>query len=131
MDRWFRIRQEKLFMWEPKTAKSTNRVDYRPHWDFEPDIFERMCPAESRVFQGLPSKQLFGQYCQPPSHHLVTQYEESYGTKRNNTLPTLRPWHRDSLTWQPERSDLPISVLPTNLLQSTKRCLEKQQSHLA
>ncbi|MEQ2242882.1 hypothetical protein ILYODFUR_001456 [Ilyodon furcidens] len=29
------------FTREPKIANSTSRVDYRPHWDFKPDVFER------------------------------------------------------------------------------------------
>ncbi|XP_022617079.1 uncharacterized protein C1orf158 homolog [Seriola dumerili] len=120
------------FTREPKTANSTNRVDYRPHWDFEPDVSERGS-ALLRA-EGLSSKQLFAHYGPPSSHYLVTQYEESYGRKHTSALPTLRPWHPDSLTWQPEKSDRPISTFPTNsvgLLQTTKRRLEKQQSHLS
>ncbi|XP_070708328.1 cilia- and flagella-associated protein 107 [Pempheris klunzingeri] len=116
--------EERLqFSREPKTANSTNRVDYRPHWDFKPDVFERRS-ALLRA-EGLPSKLL-------SSHYLATQYEESYKPKHNNALPILRPWHPDSLTWQLESSDWPISTLPTNFgpPQSTKRRLEEQQSHL-
>uniref|UniRef100_A0A8P4GKE8 Si:ch211-226m7.4 n=1 Tax=Dicentrarchus labrax TaxID=13489 RepID=A0A8P4GKE8_DICLA len=84
------------------------------------------------VFQGLPSKLLFAHRDPPSSHYLVTQYQESYGHKHTNTLPTLRRWHPHSLTWQPERSDRPISAIPTNFgpLQSTKHRLEKPQPHL-
>ncbi|XP_050930396.1 cilia- and flagella-associated protein 107 [Lates calcarifer] len=122
--------EERLqFTREPKTANSTNRVDYRPHRDFKPDVSERGS-ALLRA-EGLPSKQLFG-YDSTPSSHLVTQYEESYGRRHTTALPTMRPWHPDSLTWQPERSDRPIPALPTNfgLLQFSKHRLEKQQSHL-
>ncbi|XP_053171553.1 cilia- and flagella-associated protein 107 [Scomber japonicus] len=123
--------EERLqFTREPKTSNSTNRVDYRPHWDFKPDDFERRS-ALLRA-EGLPSKLLFAHHSTPSSHYLVTHYEESYGCKHINASPTQRPWHRDSLTLQPERSDHSISALPTNFgpLQSTKRRLEKQQSHL-
>ncbi|XP_070814433.1 cilia- and flagella-associated protein 107 [Chaetodon trifascialis] len=123
--------EERLqFTREPKTANSTNRVDYRPHWDFKPDVFERRS-ALLRA-EGLPSKLLFAHHGPPSSHYLVTQYKESYGHKHTNALPTLRPWHPDSLTWQFDRSDQPIPALPTNFgpPQSTKHRLEKQQSHL-
>ncbi|TKS70791.1 hypothetical protein D9C73_005761 [Collichthys lucidus] len=34
--------EERLqFTREPKITNSTNRTDYRPHWDFKPDVFER------------------------------------------------------------------------------------------
>lgn len=61
------------------------------------------------LFQGLPSKLLFAHHGPPSCHYSVTHYEESYGSKHTNALPTVRPWHRDSLTWQRERSDRPIS----------------------
>ncbi|XP_030276838.1 cilia- and flagella-associated protein 107 [Sparus aurata] len=119
------------FTREPKTDNSTNRVDYGPHWDFEPDVFERRS-ALLRA-EGLPSKLLFAHHAPPSSHYLVTHYEESYGHKHTNALPTLRPWHPDSgSTWQLERSDRPICALHTGSgpPRSTKARLEKQQSHL-
>ncbi|XP_073323731.1 cilia- and flagella-associated protein 107 [Pagrus major] len=119
------------FTREPKTDNSTNRVDYGPHWDFKPDVFERRS-ALLRA-EGLPSKSLFAHHAPPSSHYSVTHYEESYGRKYTNALPTLRPWHPDSSsTWQLERSDRPISALQTSSgpLRSTKPRLEKQQSHL-
>ncbi|XP_044024331.1 uncharacterized protein C1orf158 homolog [Siniperca chuatsi] len=124
------VEESLQFTREPKTANSTNRVDYGPHWDFKPDVFERRS-ALLRA-EGLPSKLLFAHYGPPSSHYLVTQYEESYGRKHTNALPTLRPCHPDSLTWQFDRSDWPISALPTNfgLLQSTKHRLEMQQSQI-
>ncbi|XP_049894785.1 cilia- and flagella-associated protein 107 [Epinephelus moara] len=123
--------EERLqFTREPQTTSSTNRVDHRPHWDFKPDVSERRS-ALLRA-EGLPSKLLFAHDGPPSSHYLVTQYEESYQREHTNALPTARPWHPDSLTWQLERSHQPISALPTNSgpLQSTKHRLEKQQSHL-
>ncbi|XP_037626631.1 uncharacterized protein C1orf158 homolog [Sebastes umbrosus] len=121
--------EERLqFTREPQTANTTNRIDHRPHWDFKPDVFERRS-ALLRA-EGLPSKLLFGHNGPPSSHYLVTHYEESYQRKHTNTLLTLRPGHPDSL--QLERSDRPIYAYPTNPgpPQSTKRRLEKQQSHL-
>ncbi|XP_034441820.1 uncharacterized protein C1orf158 homolog [Hippoglossus hippoglossus] len=123
--------EERLqFTREPKTAESTNRADYRPHWDFKPDVSERgyaLLRAE-----GLPSKQLFG-HCRPASsHYLVTQYGDSYGREHTNTLPALQPGSPGGSTWQPDRSDQPIPDLPTDfgLPWSARRRLEKQQSHL-
>ncbi|XP_069007035.1 cilia- and flagella-associated protein 107 [Embiotoca jacksoni] len=118
------------FTREPKIDSSTNRADYRPHWDFKPDVSERRS-ALLRA-EGLPSKMLFAHNGPPSSHYLVSQYEESYGHKHTDALPTPRPWHPDSLTWQPERSNRPSSALPTNFgpLRYTNHCFEKQQSNL-
>ncbi|KAM3620877.1 uncharacterized protein V6R79_003190 [Siganus canaliculatus] len=103
--------EERLqFTREPETANSTNRVDYRPHWDFKPDVSGRRL-ALLRA-EGLPSKLLFAHHGPPSSHSLVTHYEESY--RPEQTLPTVEPWRSDSLRWQRERSDQPISVFPTN-----------------
>uniref|UniRef100_A0A3Q3KQE5 Uncharacterized protein n=1 Tax=Mastacembelus armatus TaxID=205130 RepID=A0A3Q3KQE5_9TELE len=59
--------------------------------------------------RGASIQLLFTHYGPPSSHYLVTQYEESYRRMQTSALPTLQPWHSDSLTWQPERSDWPIS----------------------
>ncbi|XP_074525514.1 cilia- and flagella-associated protein 107 isoform X2 [Halichoeres trimaculatus] len=115
------------FTQEPQIANSTSRVDYRPHWDFKPDVSERRS-ALLRA-EGLPSKLLFAHHGPPPSHYSVTQYEESYGRRHNNALPTLRPCHPGSLTWQLERSKRPISA-NSGALQSTKQRLEELQSRL-
>ncbi|XP_032369551.1 cilia- and flagella-associated protein 107 [Etheostoma spectabile] len=123
--------EERLqFAREPQTANSTNRVDYRPHWDFKPDVSERRSALQRA--EGLPSKLLYAHSGQPSSNYLVTHYEESYQCKHTNDLPTLPPGHPDSLTWQLERADRPISALPTNAgpLRTTKHRLERQQSHL-
>uniref|UniRef100_A0AAQ5XEQ1 Si:ch211-226m7.4 n=1 Tax=Amphiprion ocellaris TaxID=80972 RepID=A0AAQ5XEQ1_AMPOC len=118
------------FTREPKTANSTSRVDYRPHWDFKPDISERRSALLKA--EGLPSKMLFSHSDPPSSHYLLTEYEESFEHKHTNALPTLQPWHPDNLTWQPDRLDRPISALPTNTGtgQSTNHSFEKQQPHL-
>ncbi|XP_041639546.1 uncharacterized protein C1orf158 homolog [Cheilinus undulatus] len=115
------------FTQEPTTANSTSRVDYKPHWDFKPDVSERRS-ALLRA-EGLPSKLLFAHDAPPPSHYAVTQYGESYGWRHNNALPTLRPCHPGSLTWQHGRAERPISA-NSGALQSTKHRLEKQQSRL-
>ncbi|XP_060925977.1 cilia- and flagella-associated protein 107 [Limanda limanda] len=123
------------FTREPKTAESTNRADYRPHWDSRPDASQRGCAllrAEQRpmhiVFQELPSKQLFGLRLPASSHHLVTQYEDSYRRESNNTLPSLQPWSPGGST----RSDRPIPDPPTDsgCPRSARRRLEKQPSPL-
>ncbi|KAF3856945.1 hypothetical protein F7725_017668 [Dissostichus mawsoni] len=62
--------------------------------------------AEDRL-QGLPSKLLFDHHGPPSSHYLVTHYGESY--QHTNALPNPRPLHPDSLTWQLERVNRPIS----------------------
>uniref|UniRef100_A0A3B4A0D1 Uncharacterized protein n=1 Tax=Periophthalmus magnuspinnatus TaxID=409849 RepID=A0A3B4A0D1_9GOBI len=58
--------------------------------------------AEERQ-QGLPAKLLFAQQGSPSSHGLVTHYEESYGRKCTNALPTLQPCHQKSSTWPLQR----------------------------
>uniref|UniRef100_A0A673CLV1 Si:ch211-226m7.4 n=1 Tax=Sphaeramia orbicularis TaxID=375764 RepID=A0A673CLV1_9TELE len=111
-------------------VSTLSAYNYRPHRDIKPDVCERRC-ALLRA-EGLPSKLLFAHHGSLSSHYLVTHYEESYGRKHTHTLPTPQPWHPDSLTWQLERSDRPISALPTNSnrLRSRKHHLERQQSHL-
>ncbi|KAM3877742.1 cilia- and flagella-associated protein 107 [Diretmus argenteus] len=123
--------EERLqFTRESKTANSTNHEDYRPHWDFKPDAFERRSALQRA--EGLPSKLFFAHHGTAASHYFVTLHDESYGRKHTKLLPTLRSWHPDSLTWQPERSDHPILAPPTNfgLLEYKKQYLEKQQSQL-
>ncbi|XP_056157130.1 cilia- and flagella-associated protein 107 [Lampris incognitus] len=117
------------FTREPTTANSTSRVDYRPHWDFKPDVSVRR--ATFRRAEGLPSKLIFGHHDTPSSHYLVSLYDESFGHRHNCALPPLRTWHPCSRAWQPERSDYQIPAPPTNfgLLESKKHCLEKEQSH--
>ncbi|XP_076003207.1 cilia- and flagella-associated protein 107 [Genypterus blacodes] len=123
-------KEERLqFSREPKTANSTNHIDYQPHWDFKPDVSER--GSAMHRAEGLPSKLFFAHHGTPASLYLVTQYEESYGQK-GKTLPTLHHWHPDRPARQPGRSNYPISAPPTNFgpLQPSKHHLEKQQSHL-
>uniref|UniRef100_A0A673CDF0 Si:ch211-226m7.4 n=1 Tax=Sphaeramia orbicularis TaxID=375764 RepID=A0A673CDF0_9TELE len=86
------------FTREPKIANTT-AIGYRL------TMSRPLCV----IFQGLPSKLLFAHHGSLSSHYLVTHYEESYGRKHTHTLPTPQPWHPDSLTWQLERSDRPIS----------------------
>ncbi|XP_053300780.1 LOW QUALITY PROTEIN: cilia- and flagella-associated protein 107 [Pleuronectes platessa] len=120
--------EERLqFTREPETAKSTNRADYRPHWDFRPDVSQRGC-ALLRA-EGLPYKQLFGHRRPASSHYLVTQYEDSYGREHTPTLPSLQPRSPGGSTRQPERSDQPIPDLPTDsgLPWSARRRVEKQR----
>ncbi|XP_037346379.2 LOW QUALITY PROTEIN: cilia- and flagella-associated protein 107 [Pungitius pungitius] len=115
--------ERRQFTRKPQTADCTSRVDHRPHWDFQPDVSERRS-GRLRA-EGLPSKLLFAHDRSPPSHYLVTHYGESYQRKRTNN----RPWHPDSLTWQLERSERPISGKPVSgPPRSTKSLrLEKQQ----
>ncbi|KAL3978602.1 hypothetical protein ACER0C_019664 [Sarotherodon galilaeus] len=123
--------EERLqFTRKPKIAYSTSCVDYRPHWDFKPDISERRS-ALLRA-EGLPSKMIFGHHDPPSSDYLVTQYAESYGCNLINALPTLQHRHADNLTQKPERSDQLTSALPNNFgpLQTTNHHFEIQQSHL-
>ncbi|XP_030586343.1 cilia- and flagella-associated protein 107 [Archocentrus centrarchus] len=131
--------EERLqFTRKPKIAYSTSCVDYRPHWDFKPDISERRS-ALLRA-EGLPSKMIFGQCDPPSSHYLVTQYEESYGHNHTNAVPTLQYRHTDNLIKKHRRSDQMTSVpcqllqeaLPNNFgpLQPANHHFEIQQSHL-
>ncbi|CAN9511963.1 unnamed protein product [Ophioblennius macclurei] len=123
--------EERLkFTREPEIANSTNRVDYRPHWDFKPDVSARRS-ALLRA-EGLPSKIVFAHAGPPTSHYLVTQYEESYGHRHSNALPALQPWQADNLGGQPERFDRPVSAPQTKSgpLQPTNHHFKKQQDHL-
>ncbi|XP_029006311.1 cilia- and flagella-associated protein 107 [Betta splendens] len=98
------------FSREPRAASSTNRADYRPHWDFKPDTSERRS-ALLRA-EGLPSKLLFAHGGAPSTRRLMTHYEQSFGPNRTSALPNLRCWRPDSSARQPERSHRPTSALP-------------------
>ncbi|KAJ0023134.1 hypothetical protein NQD34_003033, partial [Periophthalmus magnuspinnatus] len=80
---------------------STSRADYTPHWNVKADSSER--GSGLLRTEGLPAKLLFAQQGSPSSHGLVTHYEESYGRKCTNALPTLQPCHQKSSTWPLQR----------------------------
>ncbi|KAL2090471.1 hypothetical protein ACEWY4_012734 [Coilia grayii] len=117
------------FTRENRTANSTNRLDYRPQWDYQPDTFVRrtaMCRGE-----GLPTKLLLAHHSAPTSHFLVSQYDEMYGRRGDAARPKLRHWDSKKLAWVPERSDHAAKVPPTNfgLCQARwARAAEQQRS---
>ncbi|XP_017264134.1 uncharacterized protein C1orf158 homolog [Kryptolebias marmoratus] len=118
------------FTREPKIASSTSHVDYRPHWDFKPDILERRS-ALLRA-EGLPYKMLFGHHCPLPSHYLATEYKQSYAEKLKNNLPPVRSLDSNNSTCEPEKSNCPNLALSTNssTLKYTNHSYEKLQSQL-
>ncbi|XP_072237709.1 cilia- and flagella-associated protein 107 [Leuresthes tenuis] len=118
------------FTREPKIANSTSHLDYQPHWDFEPDLSVRRS-ALLRA-EGYPYKMLIAHHRAPSSDYLVTQFQESYVNKHNNSLPALQPTQLGSSTLESEKSDWPVSALSTSsgLLDSTNHHFKKQQSHL-
>ncbi|XP_076124823.1 cilia- and flagella-associated protein 107 [Alosa pseudoharengus] len=105
--------EERLqFTRECRTANSTNRLDYRPQWDYQPDTFVRRTAL--RRGEGLPPKLLLAHHDTPTSHFLVTQYDEMYGRRSDHATPKLRSWDSNKLAWIPERSDHAAKVPPTN-----------------
>ncbi|XP_063072384.1 cilia- and flagella-associated protein 107 [Engraulis encrasicolus] len=108
--------EERLqFTRENRTGNSTNRLDYRPQWDYQPDTFVRRTAV--RHGEGLPSKLLLGHHSIPNAHFLVSQYDEQFGSKRDATIalaPKLRKWDSNKLAWLPERSDHATKAPPTN-----------------
>ncbi|XP_037535822.1 uncharacterized protein C1orf158 homolog [Nematolebias whitei] len=116
------------FTQEPKIANSTSHVDYRPHWDFKPDVLERRS-ALLRA-EGLPYKMMFGHHYPSPSDFLATEYKQSYAKKYNNHLPTVRHWGPDNVT--PEKSNCSNSAFSATSgpLKSTNHSCEKLNSQL-
>ncbi|XP_055016325.1 cilia- and flagella-associated protein 107 [Boleophthalmus pectinirostris] len=118
---WAEERQQ--FKREPRLTTapcSTSRADYTPHWDVKPDSFERRSGLQRT--EGLPAKLLFAQQGSPSSHGLVTHYEESYGRKRTNALPTLQPCHQKSSTWALHR--------PNTAFPNYSSSLQLQRAHV-
>ncbi|KAI5623011.1 hypothetical protein C0J50_17518, partial [Silurus asotus] len=121
--------EERLqFSRERKTANSSNRLDFRPQTDHRPDVIVRRMAL--RRSEGLPSRRLFSHHNTPPSHYLVTLYDESYGQRSSSGLPKLQPWNTDEKAWVPEKSDHPLHGPPTNygLTKLWRAQLEKQQA---
>ncbi|XP_013865060.1 cilia- and flagella-associated protein 107 isoform X3 [Austrofundulus limnaeus] len=118
------------FTREQKIANSSSRVDYRPHWDFKPDILKRRS-AVLRA-EGLPYMMLFGHHRPPPSHYLATEYKQSYAERHNNSLPAVQPREPDDFTCDPEKSNHPHFALSSNSgpMKSTNHSCEKLQSQL-
>ncbi|XP_036007829.1 uncharacterized protein C1orf158 homolog [Fundulus heteroclitus] len=100
--------ERRQFTREPKIADSISRVDYRPHWDFKPDVFERRS-ALLRA-EGLPYRILFDHHSSLPSHYLAEDYEQRNAHKPSSSLPAIQLWN-PNMTFQSERFDKPISVL--------------------
>ncbi|KAM6980692.1 cilia- and flagella-associated protein 107 [Aplochiton taeniatus] len=121
------VEQKLQFTRQCRTANSTNRRDYRPQPDHRPDVFMRR-DARRRA-EGLPSKLLLAHHNTPPSHYLVSLYDETHGRQASAMLPTLRSWHPDTMSWAPERSDHPTVAPPTyfGLEESRRRRQEEQQ----
>ncbi|KAK7913427.1 hypothetical protein WMY93_013638 [Mugilogobius chulae] len=111
----------------PTAQSSTSRADYRPHWDVKSHSFER----ESGLLraEGLPAKLLFAQQGSPCSDGLVTHYEESYGRKGTNALPTLQPCHQNNSTWPLQRPNTAFPIY-SGSQQLQKAHVDRLESHV-
>ncbi|XP_042563644.1 uncharacterized protein C1orf158 homolog [Clupea harengus] len=106
------------FTRECRTPNSTNRLDFRPQWDYQPDTFVQRTAL--RRGEGLPTRLLLGHHGTPTSHFLVTQYDEMYRWRGDSTMPKLR-------------SDHVAKVPPTNfgLVEAKKRQWSEESSSLS
>ncbi|XP_075881193.1 cilia- and flagella-associated protein 107 isoform X2 [Nelusetta ayraudi] len=103
-----RLENRAEFTRELETASGGNHMDRQAHRDLEPGVFERRC-APPRAEEVHTKRTQTTVYC-PPSDGLIMHYKECCGSKHSSALPTLRHWHRDNLTWQPQNSHGPISA---------------------
>ncbi|KAM3922930.1 cilia- and flagella-associated protein 107 [Leptodactylus fuscus] len=80
--------------------------------------------------EGLPGHHLLSHHGEPSMRNLVSQYDDHYMRRGNSTLPPLRSWDGNSLTWAPEKSDFPSTDPPTNfgLLQEKQKLWKNQAS---
>ncbi|KAG9472081.1 hypothetical protein GDO78_021308 [Eleutherodactylus coqui] len=80
--------------------------------------------------KGLLERHLLSHHGEPSSRHLVSQYDDHYIRCGNSTLPPLRSWDGNSMTWAPEKSDFPSTDPPTNfgLLQEKQKLWRNQVS---
>ncbi|XP_054588833.1 cilia- and flagella-associated protein 107 isoform X1 [Nothobranchius furzeri] len=101
-------------------ASSTSRVDYKPHWDFKPDVSERRS-ALLRA-EGIPPKMLFGHH-HSPSSHSTTEYGWSFAQRPDCFLPKLKFLESDKLELKRSETENPCPLSPTN------PSPEKMQSH--
>ncbi|CAN2388152.1 protein C1orf158 homolog [Pristimantis euphronides] len=103
------------------TPKSCYEKDFVRFSDSEPDRIQRRYFLKR--MEGLPGHHLLSRHGEPSSRHLVSQYDDHYIRHGNSTLPPLRSWDGNSLTWAPEKSDFPSADPPTNfgLLQDKQK----------
>ncbi|KAM9758079.1 cilia- and flagella-associated protein 107 isoform 1-T1 [Menidia menidia] len=111
------------FTREPKIANSTSRLDYRPHWEFKPDLSVRRS-ALLRA-EGYPYKMLIAPNKVQSSHYLISQYQESFVHGHNNPLTVLLPQKPGSSTVEPQKSSAAFGQLDC-----TNHHFETQQPRL-
>ncbi|XP_044139142.1 uncharacterized protein C1orf158 homolog [Bufo gargarizans] len=110
------------------TSKSCYEKDFVQFSDSKPDRIQRR--GFLKRMEGLPGHHLLSHHGQLSSRHLVSQYDDDYIRSGNSTLPPLRSWDGNSLTWVPEKSDFPSTAPPTNfgLLQGKQKLWRDQVS---
>ncbi|KAG8568764.1 hypothetical protein GDO81_014139 [Engystomops pustulosus] len=102
-------------------SKSCYEKDFVHFADSKPDRIQRRYFLKR--MEGLPGHHLLSHHGESSSRHLVSQYDDHYIRRGNSTLPPLRSWEGNSLTWAPEKSDFPSTDPPTNfgLLQEKQK----------
>ncbi|XP_063799600.1 cilia- and flagella-associated protein 107 [Pseudophryne corroboree] len=108
------------------TTNSCYGIDFVRFPDSKPDRIQRRFYLKR--MEGLPKQQLLSHHGEPNSRCLVSLYDDHFIRHGNTTLPPLRSWDGNSLTWAPERSDFPVEDPPTNfgLLQEKQKLWRDQ-----
>ncbi|KAM4014892.1 cilia- and flagella-associated protein 107 [Anomaloglossus baeobatrachus] len=103
------------------TSKSCYGKDFVQFSDSKPDRIQRRYFLKR--MEGLPGHHLLSHHGEPGTRNLVSHYDDHYIRHGNSTLPPLRSWDGNSLTWAPEKSDFPSTDPPTNfgLLQEKQK----------
>ncbi|CAJ0916133.1 unnamed protein product [Ranitomeya imitator] len=86
-------------------SKSCYQKDFVQFSGTKPDRIQRRYFLKR--MEGLPGHHLLSHHGEPGSGHLVSHYDDHYIRRGNSTLPPLRSWDRNCLTWAPEKSDFP------------------------
>ncbi|XP_075047223.1 cilia- and flagella-associated protein 107 [Mixophyes fleayi] len=110
------------------TTNSCYDIDFVRYQDSKPDRIQRRFYLKR--MEGLPKQHLITHQGELDSRNLVSQYDDNFVRHGNSTLPPLRSWDGNSLTWAPERSDFPVADPPTNfgLLQEKQKLWRDQSS---
>ncbi|XP_069804008.1 cilia- and flagella-associated protein 107 [Dendropsophus ebraccatus] len=108
------------------SPQSCYHKDFIRFPDSQPDRIHRR--DFLKRMEGLPGPHLLSHHGEPPARHLVSHYDDHYIRWGTSTLPPLRSWDGNSLTWAPEKSDFPSTDPPTNfgLLQEKQKLWRDQ-----
>lgn len=108
---WSEERQ--AFPKEKFRHNSTNRIDFRNYGTVAPEVVVRR--KAKLGSEGIPSDMLFRHHGRAYDNMHITLYDENFnGRYKEKSLPPLRNWDSQTLGWLPERSDKPLTGLPTN-----------------